>query len=138
MSTRGPKPELKVIEGGLTEAPSVPPHIPAEMRGEWRGVVDELIARKIFTQAMVGSVDAYVMAQWNLRLAQKQVDQHGLLVPSGKEGVLKQNPAVSLLGKAQEAVMRLAGELGLTPAARAKTMPAKKDGDDGQFSFLDI
>ena len=137
MSTRGRKPDLKVIEGGLEGQPDVPAHIPREMRDEWRAVADDLIARKLLTEAMFGSLDAYIMAQWNLRLAQKQIDTHGLLVPSGKDGVLKQNPAVSLLGKSQEAVMRLAAELGLTPASRAKTAP-KKDKDDDSPTLFDF
>lgn len=138
MSTRGRKPDLKVIEGGLDEAPDVPAHIPADMREEYLRVVADMVERKILTDAMRGSVDAYIMAQWNLRQAQEAVQKHGVLVPSGKDGVLKQNPAVSLLGKAQEAVMRLAAELGLTPAARAKTTPPKKDRDDGQLPLLDF
>lgn len=137
MSTRGPKPELRVIEGGLEETPPVPAHIPAAMADEWRAVVADLTNRKLITDAMMGSIDAYVMALWNARLAQKQIDAHGILVPSGKDGVLKQNPAVSLLGKANEATMRLAAELGLTPASRAKTAPPKEK-DDGQGSFLDF
>lgn len=139
MSTRGPKPELRVIEGGLENGPpgAVPAHIPEQMAIEWRTVVEDLAARKLLTDAMMGSVDAYIMALWNGRLAQKQIDEHGLLVASGKEGVLKQNPAVSLLGKAQEATIRLAAELGLTPASRAKTAPPKEK-DDGQGSFLDF
>lgn len=134
---KGRKAELKVIEGGLDHVPDVPAHIPAEMAGEWRGVIAELTEREVLTDAMRGSVDAYIMALHNSRLAQKAIDQHGLLVASGKEGVLKQNPAVSMLGKAQEVVLRLAVELGLTPASRSKPAFQKpKEEEYGLFNQL--
>lgn len=134
---KGRKAELRVIEGGLDHIPDVPAHIPCDMWDEWLGVMAELTERKVLTDAMRGSVDAYVMAMHNARLAQRAIDQHGLLVASGKEGVLKQNPAVSLLGKAQEAVMRLAVELGLTPASRSRPgfQPPKEE-DNDLFSSL--
>lgn len=134
---KGRKAELKVIEGGLDHVPDVPPHIPEEMAAEWRGVIAELTEREVLTDAMRGSVDAYIMALHNSRLAQKSINAHGLLVASGKDGVLKQNPAVSLLGKALDAVMRLAVELGLTPASRSKPAFQKpKEEDNDLFNRL--
>lgn len=140
MSTRGRKADLKVIEGGLSGVPDVPAHIPADMHGEWRAVVDDLAARKLLTDAMLGSVEAYIMALWNMRSAQRALDEHGPLV-QGERGGLKQNPAVSLLGKAQTAVQRLAAELGLTPASRSKPSMGggkrREDENDGQ-AFFDL
>ncbi|MBB3289909.1 MULTISPECIES: phage terminase small subunit P27 family [unclassified Rhizobium] len=132
MSTRGRKADLKVIEGGMTETPAVPAHIPDAMRSEWLAVVDDLRERQMLTEAMFGTVDAYVMALWNMRKAQEAIDLHGPLIDGGK-GILKQNPAVSLLGKAQSTVLRLAAELGLTPAARSR--PKMKGGDKGGSVF---
>lgn len=103
----------------MSDAPDVPDHIPADMRGEWRTVVEDLTERKLLTDAMLGSVEAYIMALRNMRAAQKALDEHGPLV-QGERGGWKQNPAVSLLGKSQTAVQRLSAELGLTPASRSK------------------
>lgn len=129
---KGRKAELKVIEGGLDHVPDVPAHIPAAMADEWRGILADLTERKVLTDSMRGTVDAYVMAMHNAREAQKAITAHGVLVASGKDGILKQNPAVSLLGKANETIMRLAVELGLTPAARSKPafQPPKEEEDD--------
>jgi P27 family predicted phage terminase small subunit len=132
MSTRGRKAELKVIEGGLTEAPSVPSHIPDAMKSEWFAVVDDLRSRQMLTEAMSGTVDAYVMALWNMRKAQAAIELHGVLIDGGK-GILKQNPAVSLLGKAQSTVQRMAAELGLTPAARSR--PKMKGSSSGGSDY---
>lgn len=138
---RGRKPELKVVDEDFAvpaEARPVPAHIPAAMHEDWRTVADDLAKRKLLTESMAGSVDAYVMALWNMRQAQAQIEEHGLLINAGK-GILKQNPAVSLLGKAQQVVLRLSTELGLTPASRSRAsqQPPKEPNDD-QFSLLDF
>lgn len=136
---KGRKAELRVIDGGLDHVPDVPAYIPKQMAEEWRCIVAELTDRKVLTDAMRGSVDAYIMAMHNSREAQKLIDAHGILVASGKEGVLKQNPALTLLGKANDTIMRIAVELGLTPAARSKpAFQPPKEKDSGQLSLLDF
>lgn len=139
MSTRGRKAELKVIEGGLTDKPAVPVHIPQEMHAEWLAVVAELTERKVITDAMLGTVDAYIMAMSNARKAQKALDEHGVLVDGGK-GILKQNPAATLLGKSNATIQRLAAELGLTPASRSRPRMKHEEGDliDRQFGLFDV
>lgn len=134
---RGRKPELRVIEGNRSDEErfcSPPAHIPVAMHDEWRTVAADLTERKLLTEAMAGSLDAYIMALWNMRQAQEQIDRHGLLVDAGK-GLLKQNPAVPLLKAGQQVVMRLAVELGLTPAARSRpSQQPPKDKEDDIFS----
>ncbi|GAA5664516.1 hypothetical protein Brsp07_03008 [Brucella sp. NBRC 14130] len=131
MSTRGRKAELQVIEGGLEEIPGeVPAHIPSAMHTEWLAVVEDLRDRQMLTDAVLGTVDAYVLAMWNARKAQEAIDTHGPLIDAGK-GILKQNPAVSLLGKSQSTIMRLAAELGLTPAARSRKKMSGDAPDEG-------
>lgn len=138
---RGRKPELRVIEGNRSQGESFsspPAHIPVAMHDEWRTVSADLADRRLMTEAMAGSLDAYIMALWNMRQAQEQIDRHGLLVDAGK-GILKQNPAVSLLGKAQQVVLRLAVELGLTPAARSRaSQQPPKDKEDDIFSVAGL
>jgi P27 family predicted phage terminase small subunit len=106
------------------------------MRSEWLAVTDDLRKRQMLTEAMFGSVDAYVMALWNMRTAQEALDRHGALIDGGK-GILKQNPAISLLGKAQSTVLRLASELGLTPAARSRPKMKGGNGGDNQPDMFD-
>lgn len=134
---KGRKAELKVIAGGLDHVPDVPAHVPKEMIAEWIGVIEELTEREVMTEGMRGAVDAYIMAMHNARKAQAEIEKHGLLIPSGKDGILKQNPAVSMLGKANQTIMRLAVELGLTPAARSKpAFQKQKEEEDDLFSRL--
>lgn len=138
---KGRKAELKVIEGGLDHVPDVPAHIPPALAAEWRAIVEELTDRKVLTDTMRGAVDTYVLALHNARSAQKAINEHGLLVASGKDGVVKQNPAVSMLGKANETILRLSAELGLTPASRSKPAfqtPKEKEDDLFSNAGLDI
>lgn len=144
---KGRKPDLRLVEeqAEIVDASKVdtdlapPGHIPEAMHDEWRTVAADLAERKLLNDAMRGSLDAYVMTLWTMRQAQAALDKHGVLVDAGN-GILKQNPAASMLGKARDASIRLATELGLTPASRSrKTMqPPKDDKDGGQFSLLDI
>lgn len=129
MSTRGRKAELRVIEGGAVEAvpETVPAHIPADMHSEWHIIVEDMKQRRVLTEAMMGSVNAYVMAMYNARKAQAEIDKHGILIPDAK-GVQKKNPAIGFLGKSQSEILRLSAELGLTPASSSR--PKMKAGED--------
>ncbi len=140
MSTRGRKAELRVIEGGLEETPEVPAHIPAEMHQEWLDVVGDLRRRKLLTDAMLGSVESYIMALHNMRLAQKAIEKYGAVI-DGPKGPVK-NPAVTLHGKSQSTLSRLAAELGLTPAAGSRpkmrgdgAMPTDDDSEKQEDLF---
>lgn len=130
---KGRKPDLRVIENPSPpeEFPVAPDHIPEPMREEWLKVASDLRERKLLTDAMGGSLDAYIMALWHMRRAQKLIEEHGELISDGK-GSLKANPAINLLGKAQEVFLRLSTELGLTPAARSRAafQPPKEKKDD--------
>lgn len=131
MSTRGRKAELRLIEGGfvMEQSSDAPPsHIPPEMQGEWQVIVANLTERKILSEAMMGSLNAYVMAMFNARKAQKEIDTHGVLIPDAK-GVLKKNPAIGFLGKSQSEILRLSAELGLTPASSSRPKMKSNDAD---------
>lgn len=136
MSTRGRKAELQVIDGGLKHRPNIPASIPTEMHDEWDAVISDMEERKILTDAMLPTVESYLLAVHNLRTCQQAIQLHGVLI-AGRDGVLKQNPAVSLLGKCNTAIQRLAAELGLTPASRArKQMTGPADSPSSSQGFL--
>ena len=139
MSTRGRKADLKVIEGGLKEEPTVPAHISADMVGEWQAVIDDLTERQLLTDAMLGTVEAYIRALQNARKAQEQIDEHGVMIRTEK-GVLQKNPAITLLNKCESSIQRLSAELGLTPASRSRKKMKGDDDDDGsrQIGLFDV
>jgi P27 family predicted phage terminase small subunit len=137
MSTRGRKAEPEEIEGGIVELPAAPAHFDDEMAREWTAILADLTERKLLTETMLGSVEMYVLARINVRKAQKAIEEHGVLV-SGAEGALKPNPASGLLWRSQAIVARMAAELGLTPASRAKTSQKPEEKEDDLFSLMDI
>lgn len=130
---------MRVVDENFqtTADPDIPKSIPADMHGEWRDVVNDLKARKVLTDAMLGSVESYILALRNTRLAQEAIETHGAVSVTAK-GALQKNPAVTLLGKAQVTMSRLAAELGLTPAARSRRqMSGGDEGSDDQKSLFD-
>lgn len=140
MSTRGRKPDLQLVTGDFSPPLSnpedtvlIPAAIPEEMRAEWLAIRDDLNRRNLWTEAVMPVVENLIQAMRNARLAQKAIDEHGPLVDAGK-GILKQNPACSLLGKSQAQITRISAELGLTPASMGKGGKSKglKDDDSTQ------
>jgi P27 family predicted phage terminase small subunit len=119
MTTRGRKADLKAIEGGLHGVPLPPAEVPADMIPEWQAIAAELVQRRLLTASMSGLLSTYVISLWTVRQCQKAMAEHGSLVMSAHQ-MLKPNPAAGMQAKATEMVARLASELGLTPAARAK------------------
>lgn len=135
MSTRGRKAEPRELQDALTEAPPMPDSLPAEMKDEWDAVTAEMVKRQILSKAMLGAVETYIIARWMQGEAKKAIAEHGALIAS-KEGFLKQNPACTILGRAQQAITRLSAELGLTPASRARSGMGPEEDDDGQESLF--
>lgn len=137
MSTRGRKAELQVIEGGLKseDVSEFPDSIPETLQDEWRAVIKDLSDRKMLTDAVLPTVESYVLAIGNMRTAQQAIRDHGALI-TGRDGVLKQNPAISLLGKCNTAIQRISAELGLTPASRSKSKMRGDEEDHGQSGHL--
>lgn len=135
----GRKATLKSIDGGLKGVPAVPPSIPADFADEWKAIVAEMVQRKILTTPGLGLVESYIIARWTVREAQKALQEHGALTKTA-HGMFKPNPAAGLLSKALEATARLAAELGITPAARAKQGFQPKGGqpNEGAPAGLDI
>lgn len=135
MSTRGRKAEPRELEDALTEAPAMPDSLPDDMRDEWEAVTGELVKRRTLSKGMLGAVETYIIARWMQGEAKKAIAEHGALIAS-KEGFLKQNPACTILGRAQQAITRLSAELGLTPASRARSGMGPEEDDDGQESLF--
>jgi P27 family predicted phage terminase small subunit len=135
---KGAKPsELKVIQGGIVDAPSPPKHLPKEVHTEWNIVASDLAARKLLSESMLGVIETYCFARYQILECQKAIQELGLFVRN-KDGVPKPNPANSTLQKAQEMVARLAVELGLTPSSRSRKglSGPKDDEDEGINKFV--
>ncbi|WP_320202388.1 phage terminase small subunit P27 family [Agrobacterium rosae] len=128
--SRGRKPELKAIDGGLKGLPKAPATLPDVMHDDWNIIGAEMVQRQILTASMTGLLEAYLIAIWTVRECQKAIEEHGILTKTA-HGNLKPNPASGLMSKAQETVARMSAELGLTPSARSKKSFAPKEKQHG-------
>jgi P27 family predicted phage terminase small subunit len=139
VSTRGRKADLKAVDGGLAGVPRAPDALPEGMLDEWTAIAAEMVQRKILTTPALGLLETYIIARWTVRACQKSLAEHGPLTKTA-HGMLKPNPAAGIMNKATEAVARLAAELGITPAARAKQGFQQKGGqrDQGAPSGLAV
>lgn len=139
---RGRRPtELKAIEGGLSSQAPAPVHVPKAAHAEWNRVVSDMTSRKLLTSAALGAVASYVIATWTVAECVKAIQRDGAFVLT-KGHQPKPHPALGIMNKQQEIIARLAGELGLTPAARSRkglAGPAEGgEADDGAPAGLDL
>ena len=95
--------------------PWCPIFLPAEALLTWRVVVADLQKRKLLCAPIMGAVNAYCMASYQAEKCTAAIAKDGAFLPNGKA-----HAAMGCLNKALGNVARLANELGLTPAARAR------------------
>lgn len=132
---------LKAIDGGLSGKAVPPAHVPKAAQAEWNRVVSDLAGRKLLTPATLGAVASYAIATWTVSECVKAIQRDGAFILT-KGNQPKPHPALGIMNKQQEMIARLAGDLGLTPAARSrKGLSAPSEGgdaDDGAPSGLDL
>lgn len=135
---RGRKPALQAIEGGLADLPKPPSRLKGEARAEWYLVVPDLIARRVLTDAMMTSVEAYCIAAGAVRDCQEILGREGHTI-DGPRGI-RRHPASQVQTQMLTEQRRWAAELGLTPASRGKVgaAPAGEDGDADPYASLGI
>ncbi|MFG1463416.1 phage terminase small subunit P27 family [Xanthobacter sp. DSM 24535] len=117
--TRGVRPTLKTIDGGLKRAPPVPATISPGMEEVWRTIAADLTGRGLLTTSMLTVLETYVGAVWLARECRKSLADDGPVV-RGTSGVPKPHPAGAMLKSAHETIARLADELGITPSSRSR------------------
>lgn len=130
---KGVKPKLRAVKGGLADVPLPPASLPPEMAEEWTVIAADLTKRGLLAASMVGALEAYCVALWTVRQAQAAIAEHGVVV-KGAHGAPKPNPATGVLNRAMEQVARLAGEMGITVAARSRKglQPHERESDADQ------
>lgn len=156
MATRGrrPKPtQLKVVAGTerpgrknhaepvlAPSIPSVPSHLSAEAKAEWRRVCKEMFSAGILSELDRGGLAAYCQAygRWVqaekalTRMAEKDTSNFGLMIKTTSGNAI-QNPLVGSANKAMADMMRYATEFGMTPSARTRISALKAADNDDPF-----
>lgn len=146
MGRRGPPPKpthLKLLEGTFRKDrapkrepkppkghPACPAGLGRAAKAEWRRVIPILDEMGILSKADRSVIAAYCQAWQRWLEFEKAIDEHGSTFVTDK-GYVCQRPEVAM-AKNQAALLRaLAGELGLSPAARSRVevpeKPPEKD-----------
>jgi len=116
------------VDGALSKAPSAPSWLPAHGKAEWKRVVPQLVADRKIAAHELQTVEAYCLAVARTREAEAALQMHGLTFES--DSGPKRRPETTILKENIEAARRLAAELGLTPASRAKNKGGAIGNDD--------
>lgn len=128
---RGRKPGISALDGALSRVPSVPENMPEKGAAEWRKVLGVLVAQRKIASHELAIVDAYCRVVSRIVDCEDAIKLHGLTLVS-PSGEVKRRPETTILKECHATLARLAGELGLTPASRAKNKggAAGNDEDD--------
>ena len=151
MGKRGPKPTpTKILENrGSWRAtvrsdeptpdvkiPSAPTWLDREGRREWGRLTRELEKLGIVAQVDRSTLAAYCQAYANLYRAQKEIKVGGITTVSATGSVIK-HPAMAVMEKAIDQILKGAALFGLSPASRVglKSPSRKKEKDDRSRFF---
>jgi P27 family predicted phage terminase small subunit len=122
-------PVLKARPG----VPNPPTWLDREARAEWTRVVPELERMGILATIDRAILASYCDCWARWVEARKALVDSGVLQPASRkrDGDAVKNPAWQVYRDAGTQHSNLARQLGLTPAARLRLTPPKKDDDDG-------
>ncbi len=127
---------MRLVRGGGTKraiprkprAPRCPSFLGPMAKAEWRRLAGDLASRGLLTKLDRAAFAIYCQAWEHVVQAQELVARHGL-VSEAEDGSCGPSPYFGLLNDATEMLSRVAGELGLTPASRARIKSAGRASD---------
>ena len=138
----GPAPE-----GYAIEPLTCPRWLTPEAKKEWRRLAPAMKRIKVLTiadrAAFISYCENYGRAERvsrKLRELTEVAGESALLVKT-PNGAVQQNPLLAILNRAEEKMMKAAGELGLTPSSRARlaiqVMSGEEEEDSRKRGILD-
>lgn len=109
---------LKLVEGGLEM-----PDLPADAQEFWQDIVPILEQAGVLNKVDRVALTALCMQWQRAQDARKVLAEQGMFVP-GSAGQIVEHPALAVERNAHMLMIRLAGEFGVTPVARARIAAA--------------
>lgn len=108
----------------FSDEPKMPGHLNEQAKLEWRYIIDSLKASGQMHHLDRAILATYCMTYARLAEAELEIEEFGqAYLESAENPVLKNNPWVGIRDKLANQLIGLAGELGFTPASRAKISP---------------
>lgn len=133
---KGTKPTLKPEPNPLQEAPPAPTWLSVDAATEWTRVMPVLLARRILTEADLGSVENYCVAIGQVRQCQRRLAELQEPFFTAENGAPRPDPALRVMHTAMTIARQLAAELGLTPVSRSRPALVEDADDKGGFDDL--
>lgn len=128
---KGTKPTLVIDNEAVSIIPAPPAWLSRAAKAEWRRVMPILVDRRILTDADLGSLENYCLAQARVRDAERM-----LRTTTDPEAWIK---LIRTQDKAMGTARQLAAELGLTPVSRSRpSIRPEEDGDDDDDNPLNV
>lgn len=127
---RGRKAEVRALDGALRVVPKAPADMPDRAKREWRKVLGALVPQSKIADHELPIVDAYCRVVAHIQQCEDVLADGKLTFVSAATGEPKRRPETTLLKEYHATLARLAGELGLTPASRAKNKGGAPGNDD--------
>ncbi len=128
---KGTKPQLVIDNDPVAIVPAPPAWLSAGAKAEWRRVMPILVERRILTDADLGSLENYCLAQARVRDAERVLKK-----TTDPDAWTK---LVRTQDKAMATARQLAAELGLTPVSRSRpSIRPDEEGDEGDDNPLHI
>jgi len=124
---QGRKPKASTIaesqrdqpESHIDRLPPAPDYLADREKAEWDRVGQQLLEAGLIGRLDVTALATYCVAWGRWTDALENIKKHGVLVKS-PQGFPMQSPLLAIANKAQEQMVKVMGELGLTPAARTR------------------
>ena len=149
MAGRRPKPtRQKKLEGNPgkrklnslepepdSEIPSMPPHLDAVARTEWKRITPHLLSLGLISEVDRGPIAAYCQAWSRWVDAEANIQRFGLVIKTPK-GCPVQSPYVGIANHALDQMRKFAIEFGMTPAARSRVIVDRKGDPDAALHDL--
>lgn len=131
---KGEKPKLVPIKGGFGKTPPAPSWLTSQAKAEWKRAAPELVKRKLLSQDVLATLEAYCTAAGQTREAEEIMAAEGRILETDKGKVM--HPAFRMQQTSIREARLLAAELGLTPHRRVHTKEEKKTNDKWDASLL--
>lgn len=119
------------------KVPTCPKWLGDEAKAEWRRISKLMVRMRTLTEADAAVLALYCNAWRQLIDAEKRLLTDGYTFETEK-GYVGISPWVSIRDSSADRVLRLAAQLGLTPAARARlrAIPEEDSGEDEDDRFF--
>ena len=124
-------------------APEPPPELTGDALEEWRRLVPLLVNSVGLAAVDRGVLASLCLAWGRLMQAERSLAElanldptfNGLMIRT-KGGNMMPNPMIWIASAASREYHRLAGDLGMTPAARARIPPVEQEDDDPAEAYF--